>query len=166
MLTNLTTIYRTIELLRDVGLVREIHLPGEAPQYEVMEERAHPSTSSCHSESHFSLHSRSYSITTHHSSNLKFHCMRYTVIKGWKCPLWPNLQPYPVSSYETRMTNKEVISLTLLNLEYTGFQIHREYSRRRFIARIADLSAFADISAISLILFNSTIGHHRLKYPA
>jgi len=55
MLTNLTTIYRTIELLRDVGLVREIHLPGEAPQDEVMEERAHPSTSSCHSEHQFLL---------------------------------------------------------------------------------------------------------------
>ena len=55
MLMNLSTIYRTIELLRDVGLVREIHLPGEAPQYEVMEERAHPSTSSCHSEITFQL---------------------------------------------------------------------------------------------------------------
>ena len=33
---NLSTIYRTLELLRGVGLVREVHLPGEALQYEVM----------------------------------------------------------------------------------------------------------------------------------
>jgi Fur family ferric uptake transcriptional regulator len=38
---NLSTIYRTLELFRDVGLVREIHLPGEALQYEVNEERSH-----------------------------------------------------------------------------------------------------------------------------
>jgi Fe2+ or Zn2+ uptake regulation protein len=38
---NLSTVYRTIELLRDVELIREIHLPGEALQYEVMEEQAH-----------------------------------------------------------------------------------------------------------------------------
>jgi len=38
---NLSTIYRTLELLRDVGLVREIHLPGEGMQFEIFEERAH-----------------------------------------------------------------------------------------------------------------------------
>ena len=92
-------------------------------------------------ESHFSLHSRSYSITTHHSSNLKFHFMRYTVIKGWKCRLWPNQQPYPVSSYKTRMTNKEVIFLTLLNLEYlqvfkfTGNLVGADVSRASPIYR-------------------------------
>ena len=38
---NLSTIYRTIDLLREVGLIREIHIPGEALQYEVMEQRTH-----------------------------------------------------------------------------------------------------------------------------
>ena len=38
---NLSTVYRTIELLREVGLVREIHIPGESLQYEVMEQRTH-----------------------------------------------------------------------------------------------------------------------------
>jgi len=32
---SLSTIYRTLELLRKLGLVRENHLPGEAPHYEV-----------------------------------------------------------------------------------------------------------------------------------
>jgi Fe2+ or Zn2+ uptake regulation protein len=38
---NISTIYRTLELLRDVGLVREIHLPGEGMQFEIFEDQAH-----------------------------------------------------------------------------------------------------------------------------
>jgi Fe2+ or Zn2+ uptake regulation protein len=38
---NLSTIYRTLELFRDVGLVREVHLPGEGMQFEIFDERAH-----------------------------------------------------------------------------------------------------------------------------
>lgn len=36
---NLSTIYRTLELLRELGLVRENHLPGEQPHYEAAEEK-------------------------------------------------------------------------------------------------------------------------------
>jgi Fe2+ or Zn2+ uptake regulation protein len=38
---NLSTIYRTLELLRELGLVRENHLPGEQPHYEAAEGKAH-----------------------------------------------------------------------------------------------------------------------------
>jgi Fe2+ or Zn2+ uptake regulation protein len=38
---SLSTIYRTLELLRELGLVRENHLPGEQPHYEAVEGKAH-----------------------------------------------------------------------------------------------------------------------------
>jgi Fe2+ or Zn2+ uptake regulation protein len=38
---SLSTIYRTLELLRELGLVRENHLPGENPRYEIADGRAH-----------------------------------------------------------------------------------------------------------------------------
>lgn len=39
---SLSTIYRTLELLRELGLVRENHLPGEQPHYEAAAEgKAH-----------------------------------------------------------------------------------------------------------------------------
>lgn len=38
---SLSTIYRTLELLRKLGLVRENHLPGEAPHYEAANGYAH-----------------------------------------------------------------------------------------------------------------------------
>ena len=38
---SLSTIYRTLELLRGLGLVRENHLPGEQPHYEAVEGKAH-----------------------------------------------------------------------------------------------------------------------------
>jgi Fur family ferric uptake transcriptional regulator len=38
---SLSTIYRTLELLRELGLVRENHLPGEQPHYEIAESTAH-----------------------------------------------------------------------------------------------------------------------------
>lgn len=38
---SLSTIYRTLELLRELGLVRENHLPGEQPHYETAESTAH-----------------------------------------------------------------------------------------------------------------------------
>ncbi|GCE05344.1 Fur family transcriptional regulator [Dictyobacter aurantiacus] len=38
---SLSTVYRTIELLKSVGLVRESHLPGEQPLYETAEGQAH-----------------------------------------------------------------------------------------------------------------------------
>src|SRR3984893_1846484 len=38
---SLSTIYRTLELLRELGLVRENHLPGEQPRYEAAEGKAH-----------------------------------------------------------------------------------------------------------------------------
>ncbi len=38
---SLSTIYRTLELLRELGLVRENHLPGEQPRYEAAEGQAH-----------------------------------------------------------------------------------------------------------------------------
>lgn len=38
---SLSTIYRTLELLRELGLIRENHLPGENPRYEVADGRAH-----------------------------------------------------------------------------------------------------------------------------
>ena len=33
---SLSTVYRTLELLRELGLVREVHLPGEQPHYEAV----------------------------------------------------------------------------------------------------------------------------------
>ncbi len=38
---SLSTVYRTLELLRELGLVRENHLPGEQPRYEAAEGAAH-----------------------------------------------------------------------------------------------------------------------------
>lgn len=38
---SLSTIYRTLELLRELGLVRENHLPGEQPRYEIAGGKAH-----------------------------------------------------------------------------------------------------------------------------
>lgn len=38
---SLSTVYRTLELLRELGLIRENHLPGEQPHYEVAEGTAH-----------------------------------------------------------------------------------------------------------------------------
>src|SRR5690348_10770523 len=38
---SLSTIYRTLELLRELGLVRESHLPGEQPRYEIADGKAH-----------------------------------------------------------------------------------------------------------------------------
>ena len=38
---SLSTIYRTLELLRELGLVRENHLPGQQPRYEMAEGKAH-----------------------------------------------------------------------------------------------------------------------------
>src|SRR5438105_11733681 len=38
---SLSTIYRTLELLRELGLVRENHLSGEQPRYEASEGTAH-----------------------------------------------------------------------------------------------------------------------------
>ncbi len=38
---SLSTIYRTLELLRELGLVRENHLPGEQPHYEEAAGKAH-----------------------------------------------------------------------------------------------------------------------------
>src|SRR6266480_406048 len=38
---SLSTVYRTLELLRELGLVRENHLPGEQPRYEMAESTEH-----------------------------------------------------------------------------------------------------------------------------
>lgn len=38
---SLSTVYRTLELLRELGLVRENHLPGEQPHYEAARGKAH-----------------------------------------------------------------------------------------------------------------------------
>lgn len=38
---SLSTIYRTLELLRELGLVRENHLAGEQPRYEIADGKAH-----------------------------------------------------------------------------------------------------------------------------
>lgn len=38
---SLSTVYRTLELLRELGLVRENHLPGEQPHYETAESTEH-----------------------------------------------------------------------------------------------------------------------------
>ena len=38
---SLSTVYRTLELLRELGLVREVHLPGEQPHFEAVEGTAH-----------------------------------------------------------------------------------------------------------------------------
>ncbi len=38
---SLSTIYRTLELLRELGLIRENHLPGEPPHYEIADGEAH-----------------------------------------------------------------------------------------------------------------------------
>ncbi|MBV8694468.1 MAG: transcriptional repressor [Chloroflexi bacterium] len=38
---SLSTVYRTLELLRELGLVRESHLVGESPRYESADGHAH-----------------------------------------------------------------------------------------------------------------------------
>jgi Fe2+ or Zn2+ uptake regulation protein len=51
---NLSTIYRTLELLRELGLVRENHLPGEQPHFEAADGTAHHHLvcRSCHAVIH------------------------------------------------------------------------------------------------------------------
>lgn len=38
---SLSTVYRTVELLRSLGLIRENHLPGEQVHYEAVQGQAH-----------------------------------------------------------------------------------------------------------------------------
>lgn len=38
---SLSTVYRTLELLKNLGLIRETLLPGEQPYYEVLDGQAH-----------------------------------------------------------------------------------------------------------------------------
>jgi Fe2+ or Zn2+ uptake regulation protein len=38
---SLSTVYRTLELLLNLGLIRESHLPGEQPRYEAASDMAH-----------------------------------------------------------------------------------------------------------------------------
>lgn len=38
---SLSTIYRTLELLKELELVLENHLPGEAPHYELLQSKTH-----------------------------------------------------------------------------------------------------------------------------
>ncbi len=38
---SLSTVYRTLELLRELGLVRENRLPGEQPHFEIADGKAH-----------------------------------------------------------------------------------------------------------------------------
>lgn len=38
---SLSTVYRTLELLRELGLIRENRMPGEQPRYEIAEGKAH-----------------------------------------------------------------------------------------------------------------------------
>jgi Fur family ferric uptake transcriptional regulator len=38
---SLSTVYRTLELLKTIGLVRESHLPGEPPSYEKIANNSH-----------------------------------------------------------------------------------------------------------------------------
>jgi Fe2+ or Zn2+ uptake regulation protein len=38
---SLSTVYRTLELLKMTGLVRENHLPGQTPSYETTDKQAH-----------------------------------------------------------------------------------------------------------------------------
>jgi Fur family ferric uptake transcriptional regulator len=51
---SLSTIYRTLELLRKLGLVRENHLPGEQPHYEAARGNAHHHLTclGCHATTH------------------------------------------------------------------------------------------------------------------
>ncbi len=51
---SLSTIYRTLELLKNLGLVRESHLPGEPPHYETANGRPHHHLvcSRCHNTIH------------------------------------------------------------------------------------------------------------------
>jgi Fur family ferric uptake transcriptional regulator len=51
---SLSTIYRTLELLRELGVVRENRLPGEQPRYEIAEGNAHHHLvcRSCHAMIH------------------------------------------------------------------------------------------------------------------
>ena len=38
---SLSTIYRTLELLKEVELILETHLPGEPPHYEILQSKTH-----------------------------------------------------------------------------------------------------------------------------
>src|SRR5260370_2760713 len=51
---SLSTVYRTLELLKSLGLIRESHLPGEPPHYETAEGYAHHHLvcRKCHTTTH------------------------------------------------------------------------------------------------------------------
>jgi Fe2+ or Zn2+ uptake regulation protein len=55
---SLSTVYRTLELLRELGLVRENRLSGEPPCYEIVEGQAHHHLvcRSCRSVTHLDEH--------------------------------------------------------------------------------------------------------------
>ncbi len=51
---SLSTIYRTLEVLKEVELILEAHFPGEPPQYELLQGRTHHHLvcKTCHSVIH------------------------------------------------------------------------------------------------------------------
>jgi Fe2+ or Zn2+ uptake regulation protein len=51
---SLSTVYRTLDLLKTLNLIRESHLPGEAPSYETAAGKAHHHLvcRSCHTTIH------------------------------------------------------------------------------------------------------------------
>jgi Fur family ferric uptake transcriptional regulator len=55
---SLSTIYRNVELLTDMGLLRSNHLPGEGNTYELADEKFHVHLvcQSCHSVTHLKMH--------------------------------------------------------------------------------------------------------------
>jgi Fe2+ or Zn2+ uptake regulation protein len=91
---NLSTIYRTLELVRELGLVRENHLPGEQPHFEAAEGTAHHHLvcRSCHAVTHLE---DTLLGTLHEQLQKEFHFHNVTldlVAAGYCQTCWQKLQ--------------------------------------------------------------------------
>lgn len=91
---SLSTVYRTLELLIKLGLVREVHLPGEQPHYEVAEGHAHHHLvcRRCHTTIHLD---QSLLGNLHEQLQKEYHFHNLTldlVAAGYCTSCWNNLQ--------------------------------------------------------------------------
>ena len=88
---SLSTVYRTLELLKSLGLIRESHLPGEPPYYETAEGYAHHHLvcRRCHTTTHLDetllgdLHEKLQEMYNFHDIKLDLVASGYC-LKCWK----------------------------------------------------------------------------------
>jgi Fe2+ or Zn2+ uptake regulation protein len=102
---SLSTVYRTLELLKTTGLVHESHLPGEPPSYETTANNAHHHhlvCRRCHAIQHLdetllgNLHERL-------QEQYHFHDLTLSLVAAGYCNIcWQAIQEEQSSTEESR----------------------------------------------------------------